>query len=104
MVALTRRPVGLNELRPSKDDPAQYHINCGSLWADRRQYDESARSYRRALAYDPNSTEAHQGLGNALLEEGQLDLAETYFREALRIDSSLPRPWISLARPSGRTR
>ena len=65
---------------------------------EQRRFDESARSYRRALEYDPKSTEAHQGLGDALLEEGQFDLAETYFREALQIDSSLPRPWISLAR------
>ena len=78
-------------------DPARYHANHGSLWAAREQYDESARCYRSALAHDPNLAEAHQGLGEALLELGLPGEAETCFREALRIAPALPYPWLGLA-------
>ena len=78
-------------------DVARYHANHGSLWAAREQYDESARRYRLALAHDPNLAEAHQGLGEALLELGFPGEAETCFREAMRIAPALPFPWLGLA-------
>ena len=92
-----KRPIGSNGLTLSSTTWLRYHANHGSLWAAREQYDESARRYRLALTHDPQLAEAHQGLGESLLELGFPGEAETCFREAMRIAPALPFPWLGLA-------
>jgi len=73
----------LEDARTIDADPARYHANFGSLWADRQDHIKAAEHFRLALVHDPRLTEAHHGLGMALLEQGRLDEAEACFREAL---------------------
>jgi Flp pilus assembly protein TadD len=42
--------------------------------------------YKEALRLNPNSGEAHSGLGDALARQGKLDEAIKHYNEALRID------------------
>src|SRR5208283_5317937 len=46
--------------------------------------DEAVACYRRALALKPDFAEAHNNLGSAMVETGDLQGAEDSFRAALR--------------------
>jgi tetratricopeptide (TPR) repeat protein len=81
-----------------QNDPARYFANQGCLWAARKHHEESARCYRLALAHASGMAEAHQGLGEALLEQGRIDDAETCFREAIQLAPTSPFAWVALAR------
>jgi Tfp pilus assembly protein PilF len=47
-------------------------------------------AFSQALALDPGMAEAHNGLGELLAESGDLQRAETEFRDALRVEPDLP--------------
>ncbi|PYR96224.1 MAG: serine/threonine protein kinase, partial [Acidobacteria bacterium] len=48
--------------------------------------DEAIAEHREALRINPQYAEAHNYLGNALLEQGNVDEAIAEHREALRIN------------------
>ena len=50
-----------------------------------RKFDEAIDLYSRALKTDPDFAYAHNNLGVALANKGELDKAIYHFREALRI-------------------
>ena len=56
--------------------------------------DEAVACYRRALELKPDSAEAHNNLGNAWKDQGELDEAIACYRRALELE----------ARPCRRTR
>ena len=47
--------------------------------------DDAIREFRTALESNPNSPEAHRGLGRAYEAAGRLEEAETAYREAVRL-------------------
>jgi tetratricopeptide (TPR) repeat protein len=51
--------------------------------------DGAIRSYREAIRLDPSLAEAHNNLGNVLLDKGGVDGAIRCYREAIRLDPSL---------------
>lgn len=59
---------------------------------------ESASHYGRSVTLDPEFAQGHQGRGQALLELGLLDEAESGFQTALRISPDLSASWVGLAR------
>ncbi len=89
------------EAEAIEPNPARSHARWGSLAVDRGEYALAVRHYRIALEADPASSEAHHGLGLALLEQGLLDLAETALREGLRVTPWQAAPWVALARLQG---
>ena len=50
-----------------------------------QQFADAEAHYRRAIAIDPDSVEAHNNLGIVLKAQGRLDDATRHYREALRI-------------------
>jgi protein O-GlcNAc transferase len=52
--------------------------------------DEAIASYRQALALQPDLPEAHNNLGNALCEKGQLDEAIAALRQAIALQPTDP--------------
>jgi adenylate cyclase len=79
-LALARKACEGNE-----DDPIpQQILAVALLWLKR--LDEAEAAARRALALDPNFSEAHGGLGNVLHFAGQHEQAIESFERALRLD------------------
>ena len=56
------------------------------------QYDEAIEEYVKALEIDPEHASANYKIGNAYLEIGRLDLAESNYRTAILINPDLPDP------------
>jgi len=51
---------------------------------------EGTEQFRKVLEIDPRQTEAHVNLATAYYNSGNQILAESHFKEALRIDPNLP--------------
>ena len=47
---------------------------------------EAVKHYRKALQIEPNDSDTHNNLGNALKLQGKIDEAIEHYRKALRID------------------
>jgi tetratricopeptide (TPR) repeat protein len=60
--------------------------NLGSLLARQGKFDEAAAQFRRALAFDPNSSAAHANLGMALARQNRSDESMEHFRRAIEIN------------------
>ncbi len=50
------------------------------------QFPKALLWYRKALEYDPDSAQAHHGVGNVFLEQGNRDAALHEFEEAVRCE------------------
>jgi tetratricopeptide (TPR) repeat protein len=77
----------------------------GFVLAKQGKLPEAVQSYRRALALDPGSAEAHAYLGSALASEAQWDEAITHFEQALaaRPENAELHDWLGVAlREKGR--
>ena len=61
------------------------------------QLDEAIAACRQAIALKPNFPEAHNNLGNVLLEQGRDGDAIAHFQEALRLRPVFPEPHNNLA-------
>ena len=48
--------------------------------------DEAIGQFQKALEINPNYAEAHNNLGNALLQKGQVDEAMAQYQKALEIN------------------
>jgi tetratricopeptide (TPR) repeat protein len=77
-------------LRP--DSPFAHNL-LGFTWRGMGIWDEAEASARRAIELSrnyPKYAGAHVGLGNVMLEKGDLDGAEASYRAALAIDPESP--------------
>jgi protein O-GlcNAc transferase len=64
---------------------AEAHSALGRALRDQGRLEESAASYRRATALDPQNAEFHNDLGNVLAEQGKLGEAIGSYEKALEI-------------------
>jgi protein O-GlcNAc transferase len=64
---------------------AEAHSALGRALRDQGRLEESAASYRRATALDPQNAEFHNDLGNVLTEQGKLGEAIGSYEKALEI-------------------
>jgi tetratricopeptide (TPR) repeat protein len=62
----------------------------GILLCQNRQLQEGMEQFRKVLEIDPRQAEAHVNLATAYYNSGQPVLAESHFKEALRIDPDFP--------------
>lgn len=67
---------------------AWYGCGCARMETD--QFASAAECFERVLELKPDQTESRHNLGRCLFELGQVDLAVTHFRLALRADSTMP--------------
>ena len=72
-------------VRPS----SQMHYNLGIAFQAQGKLDQAIKSYRQALALQPDFAEGHDNLGIALQAQGQLDEAITSYRKALSLKPGL---------------
>ncbi|CAK0780933.1 protein O-GlcNAc transferase [Gammaproteobacteria bacterium] len=90
----------LSQQKTRIQDPHQAAISLietgNRAWAaDRLQ--EAEDSYRRALALDPNSPEAHNNLGSVLFDNSRFQDAERSYRAALALHADFPEAHYNLA-------
>ncbi|MCE1164296.1 MAG: tetratricopeptide repeat protein [Bacteroidetes bacterium] len=71
-------------------------VNAGNIYANKKNYDEAEKRYRRAIEIRDNSVLAHHNLGLIFLIKGKLDSAEVQFRKGIEIDSLAPDGYFQL--------
>ncbi len=72
-------------------------VNAGNIYANKKNYAEAEKRYRRAIEIRDNSVLAHHNLGLIYLLRGDLDSAEIKFKKGLAIDSLAPDGYFQLA-------
>jgi tetratricopeptide (TPR) repeat protein len=78
-------------------------LKLGNALARKRNYTEARASFERAIELRPDLAAAHNGLGAALLGQGDRAAAERAFATAATLDSGDPNPVLNLALLHGRT-
>src|SRR5438105_2685680 len=64
---------------PQEDRSARIELALGASYEQLKRPKEAAEAYKRALDIEPDNTDAQKALGNALLQDGQLDPALKVF-------------------------
>jgi protein O-mannosyl-transferase len=72
-------------------------VNCGNIYANKKQFDEAEKKYKRAIELRNNNVLAHHNLGLIFLIKGKLDSAEIKFKDGLAVDSLAPDGYFQLA-------
>ena len=72
-------------------------VNMGNIFANKKQYDEAAIRYRKALEIRQNSVLANHNLGLTFLIKGELDSAEFYIKRGIAIDTLAPDGYFQLS-------
>lgn len=72
-------------------------VNAGNVYANKKNYAEAEKRYRRAIEIRDNSVLAHHNLGLIYLLRGDIDSAEIRFKKGLSIDSLAPDGYFQLA-------
>ena len=67
------------------------------MYANKKNYDEAEKRYRRAIEIRDNSVLAHHNLGLIFLLKGNLDSAEIKFKKGISIDSLSPDGYFQLS-------
>lgn len=67
------------------DELAAVHVTMGLIRVATGQPEEATRVFRRALALEPHSADAHLGLAEAYQEMGQMKDAETHVLRAVEL-------------------
>ena len=55
-----------------------------------RRYDDANFTFKKALIYDPDFSQAHNNLGRALLRLGNIEEAIDAFRASITLDGNDP--------------
>jgi tetratricopeptide (TPR) repeat protein len=72
-------------------------VNAGNMYANKKNYDEAEKRYRRAIEIRDNSVLAHHNLGLIFLLKGNLDSAEIKFKKGISIDSLAPDGYFQMS-------
>ncbi|MBM4158255.1 MAG: tetratricopeptide repeat protein [Ignavibacteria bacterium] len=72
-------------------------VNSGNIYANRKQFDEAEKLYRKALEIRDNILLAHHNLGLIYMIRGNYDSAEIKFKKGISIDSLSPVGYVQLS-------
>jgi tetratricopeptide (TPR) repeat protein len=72
-------------------------VNAGNMYANKKNYSEAEKRYRRAIEIRDNSVLAHHNLGLIFLIRGNIDSAEIKFKKGISIDSLAPDGYFQLS-------
>lgn len=72
-------------------------VNAGNMFANKKQFDEAEKRYRRAIQLREQSVLAHHNLGLIYLIKENLDSAEIMIKKGMAIDSLAPDGYFQLA-------
>jgi len=87
---VTQSSGGLPEPAP-KAERAKAQIAVGRGYIGIGSWTNAKRALEKALSFDPGSVEAHVLFAVAYEAEEEYELAETYYRKALRLDAKDPQ-------------
>lgn len=79
------------------DDNAEYYERIGNEFYSTEQYDSAYYYFKRAIAYDPESTRALYGYANSLYTLGYPDSTIYYYTRVLEIDPKYYDAWYNKA-------
>jgi tetratricopeptide (TPR) repeat protein len=82
------------EARPNN---VRARVNLGNGYNELGLTARAIEQFREALKLNPNFAAAHNNLGAALLSQQKFEEAEKHFREAIRIQSAMPKESKNLA-------
>jgi len=77
------------------ENPESFYV-IGAIHAELNNPEFAVRAYRRVIELEPDSALAHQGLGLALFEMRDFDLAAVHLQSAADLDPTLWRPYNTL--------
>lgn len=87
------RPTGV----PSYTDPlmaiARSYLRLGQIYLTDEEYDRSIAAFKKALAFNPQSSDALNGLATAYLRKGDSRKAEETIVRSLALDSAVAESW-----------
>lgn len=72
-------------------------VNAGNIYANKQNYEEAEKRFRRAIEIRDNSILAHHNLGLIHLIRGKLDSAEIEITKGLQLDPLAPDGYFQLA-------
>ncbi|MFA7359950.1 MAG: tetratricopeptide repeat protein [Candidatus Kapaibacterium sp.] len=72
-------------------------VNVGNIYANKKNYAEAEKRYRRAIEIRDNSVLAHHNLGLIYLLRGDIDSAEIKFKKGMSIDSLAPDGYFQMS-------
>lgn len=75
------------------DGDSESHFLRGNFAARGGRLDEAATHYRRAIAIDPDYTDAHLNLADTLILSGHPELAQPHLERTVEQDPSLTQAW-----------
>ncbi len=78
-------------------DSSWGHRFLGDMLFQRARWDDAGREYKKALSIEPRQSGLHTLLGYSYLGSGNLEDAETEFRQELQLDSRYEQAWLGLA-------
>ncbi len=81
------QPEPVKQKVPSPDSTDEKQdLERGLAYLNNRQYEQAAAAFKRVIKADPDSVEAHYGLGQAYLEVGAYDDAKAAAETALKLN------------------
>jgi protein O-GlcNAc transferase len=77
----------------------EYFVDLAAMLAGAGRFEDAAGRYREAIRRDAKFPQAHNGLGNALVQLGRLEEAVASYAAASRLKPDAPEPWFNSAQP-----
>ena len=72
-------------------------VNCGNIFANKKQFDEAAVRFKKALEINRNNVLGNHNLGLVFLIKGEIDSAKYYIKRGIEVDSLAPDGYFQLA-------
>lgn len=80
-----------------KQKALEANVKLGMAYLQQKKRDSALRAFNKALEFDDNSAEAHQGMALVHQLNGETELAEASFKKALRSRADFSRAGIEVS-------
>jgi tetratricopeptide (TPR) repeat protein len=77
------------KIKQKNQNLSSIHLNLGSILLHRKMADEAAYHFQAGLNLNPHNAQANYLMGVTLMQTGEYDQAENYFKKALLLDPEL---------------
>ncbi|VUD66558.1 Photosystem I assembly protein Ycf3 [Thalassocella blandensis] len=87
----------IGKRKVDKQKALEANVKLGMAYLQQKKRDSALRAFNKALEFDDNSAEAHQGMALVHQLNGETALAESSFKKALRSRADFSRAGIELS-------